>query len=689
MYSINRGLLLLSLVVFMVACDGFEIPDEAYQNESATKSNQESWVVDNDFTFRTEENIDLNISICDNNGDALKKVPFRLFLYKGNGVEPDFLVSGMSDENGEYQNSFVLDKNIKTLMVNVNYPGFQNYQIITIDDTIINYKIDPRIEPISVDPFLSESEEFVSKSNKDPLGLTFNYFGSYNNSGVPSYFESVNDVIGQDILDLLAGSLPEGQPVPDYNPQYISSGNAACLIVEEEAEVWITFIHEGAGYRNSVGYYTYPTSNPPSSPYDINELNILFPNTSFSGSGGGLSTGNKVYLGSFNPGTSIGWFIIPDGWNNSSRIVEEKQNKDAKFSNSALNEFTNKAYQSHCVVLKDDGEQSLYLGFEDINRPGGDNDFNDAIFYIKATPYSSINTKALPPVRSDLPDLDNDGTPDNADTFLDDPEISFVSYVPGEGLYGTLAYEDLWPLTGDYDMNDMVIDYNIAEYRNSNNLVVKTRATFIVKAMGAGLQNGFGFQTNLNPSQIASVEGSELYESFINLAPNGVEQGQSKAVFIVFDNGFKAMESSTGFVNTNDLNSFVTPDTIVMDIDYVSPVAAGQIGAAPYNPFIFTGLRRGYEVHLPDMPGTNLADNSLFQTAADDSNPATGKYYKTVNGLPWALHFANQFDYPKEKVNLNQAYNHFFKWVLSSGNEYPDWYYDNSGYRESQNIYQD
>ena len=49
-----------------------------------------------------------------------------------------------------------------------------------------------------------------------------------------------------------------------------------------------------------------------------------------------------------------------------------------------------------------------------INRPGGDNDFNDAIFYIKATPYSSINTKALPPVRSDLPDLDNDGTPDNA-----------------------------------------------------------------------------------------------------------------------------------------------------------------------------------------------------------------------------------------------------------------------------------
>ena len=101
-----------------------------------------------------------------------------------------------------------------------------------------------------------------------------------------------------------------------------------------------------------------------------------------------------------------------------------------------------------------------------------------------------------------------------------------------------------------------------------------------------------------------------------------------------------------------------------------------------------TGLRRGHEVHLPDMEGTNLADISLYNTQSDDTNPEIGKYYKTTNNLPWALNFSAGFAYPKETVSLQEAYNYFQEWVLSSGLDYPDWYYDHIGYRDSQYIYQ-
>ena len=69
-----------------------------------------------------------------------------------------------------------------------------------------------------------------------------------------------------------------------------------------------------------------------------------------------------------------------------------------------------------------------------------------------------------------------------------------MDYAPAQGQFGTLAFEDLWPSQGDYDLNDLVVDYNFAEMRNASNNVVRIEATFILRAMGAGLRNGFGIE---------------------------------------------------------------------------------------------------------------------------------------------------------------------------------------------------
>jgi LruC domain-containing protein len=75
-----------------------------------------------------------------------------------------------------------------------------------------------------------------------------------------------------------------------------------------------------------------------------------------------------------------------------------------------------------------------------------------------------------------------------------------------------------------------------------------------------------------------------------------------------------------------------------------------------WNPFIIVDQTRGHEVHLLDYEPTDLVDNNYFGMWEDDSDPATGKYYKTANNLPWAIDIPIEFAYPVEKVQIIAAH---------------------------------
>jgi LruC domain-containing protein len=143
-----------------------------------------------------------------------------------------------------------------------------------------------------------------------------------------------------------------------------------------------------------------------------------------------------------------------------------------------------------------------------------------------------------------------------------------------------------------------------------------------------------------------------------------------------------------GGVNSDPNAPYVTPDTILIHITFSSPLyLMSQINIENFNPFIITNQRRGYEVHLPDYPPTDLADQSVLGTFEDRSNPSTGKYYLTENNLPWAINIYENFAYPKATIDIINAYNHFVEWATSGGVVYPDWYMDKPGYRNNSNIY--
>ncbi|MEI7983781.1 MAG: LruC domain-containing protein, partial [Bacteroidota bacterium] len=132
-------------------------------------------------------------------------------------------------------------------------------------------------------------------------------------------------------------------------------------------------------------------------------------------------------------------------------------------------------------------------------------------------------------------DSDGDGVPDIDDDYPSDPFRAFDNYYPASG-FGTLAFEDLWPGKGDYDFNDLVCDYRFKTVTNASNKVVEIFSTFVIKAFGATLHNGFGFQLNdaINPAHLA-VTGYSLTSGYITLSGNGTEAGQTRPTVIVFD----------------------------------------------------------------------------------------------------------------------------------------------------------
>ena len=288
-------------------------------------------------------------------------------------------------------------------------------------------------------------------------------------------------------------------------------------------------------------------------------------------------------------------------------------------------------------------------------------------------------------------DTDGDGVMYGYDDYPNDPTRAFNNYFPSNG-YGSLAFEDLWPSKGDYDFNDMVVDYKFCNITNSNNKLVETYATFILKAAGASYKNGFGFQfaTNNIPQSAIHITGSKLNDGYISLNANGLESNQNKPTFIVYDNAFKCLQSAgTGIgVNTTANTAYVKPDTIVLHITYTPNLyTLADLNISAFNPFMIINEIRSKEVHLVDYPPTSLANLALFGTNDDASSPLLNKYYRSKTNLPWAINIYETFEYPYEKSDVLKAYLHMADWAQSNGVLYPDWYQNKSGYRNNSYIY--
>ncbi len=672
---------MLNSAIGIWSCSKYEM-NQYHENQNDFADLQ----VEPEFNFETTDEKSFEIKAYDNLNNPIKGVRFDIYT-----AHPDsggvLMLSGATRADGVFSGKITVPSMTERLVVTTSFLGFPFEKYIETEGNSftvvyggVQKSLNVKQKPIPYKSSLKSSD-----------GAPLVYMGTYNSLGVPNYLEPVNDPISQEFLNDVNASLPEKRPVPDYNPEYLDVDNQTSITILQESDVWITFVHEGAGYKNVLGFYTYDANSPPSTVNDISQISVIFPNISFQGSGGGLISGNKVYIGRYQANTKIGWAMLQNAYNGTVN-----PNATTFYSDSWLNPEANANLKQHNVQLFDPGRGLVIMGFEDLRRDGScDNDFNDAVFYVTSNPVEAIEYNEMPLITYENPDTDGDEIPDVFDDYPTDPEKAFNSYFPGQNTFGTLAFEDLWPDTGDYDFNDLVVKYRFSQITNGANQVVQIKSTIIPAAVGANLKTGLGFQFDgLDASAIESVSGYELTTNGINLSPNGTESGNNKAVVIAFDRAFSLFSDINGenpggiaAINTIPGGKTGTPETLSLEINLVNPVSTSIIGQAPFNAFLFYSQNRGHEIHLPDNIPTDIADQSYFGTQFDDSNPAGGRYYKSADNLPWAMNIVDDFSYTKEHAQINTAFLHFGNWATSSGRQSKDWYKNLSGYRDSEKIY--
>jgi hypothetical protein len=250
--------------------------------------------------------------------------------------------------------------------------------------------------------------------------------GGWDSQGKPDYL-TTDEPIDPEYLNRVRRSLPELGNVIKHSPQYLTNTATRNVIIRSKDEgfkgsdIYVTFIDEGAGYLNVLGYYVYDLNGE----YDIPTIpegdgyrplkyserdmvdekgksilrkTIIFPNGSRNGSGGSLKLGNRVKLlyDPSNPdlkfpnNTGVGFFLIPNGWD--ARLKSFNHSSGTIYSDNIFNTPTvsepNGSIQTILLMDEegiDDSVQSMVIGIEDIMRPGGDADFNDMIIKVTHT----------------------------------------------------------------------------------------------------------------------------------------------------------------------------------------------------------------------------------------------------------------------------------------------------------------
>ena len=337
------------------------------------------------FNFETTSDVSVGI-VVKNSSTILSGVPVSIYL--------DYPGTTQSPNPGARNIGTYFSKSDGRIDVTVKLPAYQDSLYLKTKYIGIEAEAGFKITGTTATYTYGEGKSLKSAPvNPKKASFTYTFMGSFDANGVPKYLETQADKITQGLLDSVNTSLPEGLHLPITHPEYLATGNEPDYVVTQLADVWVTFLGETSSNANSLGYYTYTTGSKPKAITDISNFTIVYPNASLKGSGGGENSGDKVKIGRFAPGTSIGWFLVVNGWNGTT-----VSNAPTYFSDEKLNPETDPTKQKHQVLLNDKIKGAVVLSFEDMIRStptSSDEDFNDAMFYITSNPVTSADVTEI------------------------------------------------------------------------------------------------------------------------------------------------------------------------------------------------------------------------------------------------------------------------------------------------------
>lgn len=527
------------------------------------------------------------------------------------------------------------------------------------------------------------------------------------------YVDSTLPIPSQ-VTTVVGQLLPENSAV---GKAYVSSAYDPNLTFTEDAQAFVTFVHEGAGYKNSLGYFTYTIDG---AGIHVVDRQLLFPNASYAdptlGWGGGkLKVGDTASLRDaagavrlFHPGEHVGFFLVANGWNGSGvtgwnelapALPYESPDPNATVSSGLFTtldelnpEFGVGANDRarHVAMIQVNGITSFLngdpfhlVGFEDLRRDkGADEDFNDLVFIVRSNPPEAIATTNVLPYEASSPDPDGDGVSGLADYFPKDPTRATIVRTPPTG-WDTMVFEDNYPGIGDADFNDAVVQYAVEQVTSAAGSVKDLMGTYHLVARGATLDHAFGVAL---PGVPADSTGTVLVERFdgdgnrVTSGPIPLETLLAMAAdgspMLRLDDLFASTLAALPpdvppYTNTSNATPGRAPASARFLVHFDQAVDPIALGSPPYDPFldVFHGAER-WDIHLTGKAGF-VGRSSLLPT---ESGPSS---FLDANGYPWLLLVPFDFRYPLERTRIDgasPAYPSFATWRTSHGSTATSWY---------------
>ncbi|HEX8356224.1 MAG TPA: DUF4114 domain-containing protein [Segetibacter sp.] len=211
---------------------------------------------------------------------------------------------------------------------------------------------------------------------------TYQTLGAFDNAGRPFYLEPA-DVISSNLRSFASNTLPEFKDLRNSRPELLATSAVADIAITKSSEVFITYVSQGTENADALGFYTFPTNDPPDSVNDIKTITNVFP---YLGEGSPINPGSKVRIGRFDAGISVGFVLMQGAWDKNAHKIN---NIVPHFlTNDKLNPEINAELKKHAVLVNYPSENKVLIGFEDIFRTDShcDHDFNDVVVYATVTP---------------------------------------------------------------------------------------------------------------------------------------------------------------------------------------------------------------------------------------------------------------------------------------------------------------
>ena len=612
----------------------------------------------NTSNFSTIQKVQVEID-CSN---SESRVPFS--IYDGNplieGENTIILKENVQALDGAWtdeQGKFTATVELPAYVSNVYIVSTSPFARQAIPGKIVNgvLKVSDTDEQFTTRASYRESTRF-DRNRFNNLGWNTNLGSFDDRSGVIDYAYKGNDpkltlsksemnelrTTVSKVLNTL-GSCPE-----EYRTQ------ADLYVEEDETAVVLTALRGWTCWNSSLGYYYYRYDQAPASLKDV-KVYAVFPNTQMTWNNGslqaspqGIKEGTAVQLKYFDDpeypkgknfpkGYYIGFILACNALNtyftgfNSYTLTEG-------FYASSTKGFSTKVNSGIDVrtAMFKDKNSNIAIAFEDFMD---DQNFTDVVFSLKANP----EITNVPPVDEDL-----------------------NTTIEKTGVY---AFEDEWPKAGDYDMNDVLVQYTYQKVFNIFNEILSE--SFIFKTLynkSTVFTNGLGF--------ILSNEGNaQSTEYFI--------RKENEKDFTVASGADKFTRESNAIILTDNVKT--NPNAEYKVTFKYGDKNSNKKQETSIDAFIYRPSKEGnrLEVHCPMKKPTSKVDTSLFGQYEDCSKPNEGIYYVSnqENIYPFAFYLSNanandiaelkNFD-KNEKKSISEIYPKFIDWAKYGTNA--DWY---------------